>query len=668
MASQCVACGSKNSTSDDCGHIVCTICGTVSELGSIVNEVQFLENNRGGSSAVGQFVSSDAIRSYPIIQSFQAPRVSREITLRKAKKNTEALAQQLRLSSFATDTAFNFFKLAYHNGLTRGRKSSHVIGSCVYISCRTEQTPHMLIDVSDALQVDVYELGRTYLKLSTVLCIHMPIIDPSIYIWRFSCKLEFGDKTHSVSETALRLVKRMKRDWMHTGRRPSGICGAALVIAARLHNFNRTITDVIKIVKVHECTLRKRLMEFGETPSSTLTLDEFMQVDLLEEQDPPAFTAAREREKEQINQLVNQQSNLDSELTKLNQEIEKHLKEGKSKVRGPWAKYAREAETEEEAEEDRLRIQKLITEETIKCINTYLDQQPLEGNTPQNPQGLRPSAASLGIKETIEQCMEIRPSEPEPEENGELDLTGIDEDEIDSYILSSSEVKVKTEMWMKLNKVYLEEMREKEERDLREDKDGEQPQQKKRRINNKSKNKNPANTAGEAINNMVNKLKLSNKIDYDILRTLNGEEGEKTNDKPTKHLTPVETPKGIYSVMKSLIRKTGSDSDEEENYDHQIKRIRTNSYSNDCSSDKPDSLIRKRDSDSDEEENDDHQVKRRRTNSYYYSNEYSSDKPDGEDSEDEEEDEDDENDTSTAELLRKLRGNQYCEEEDEDYY
>lgn len=38
--------------------------------------------------------------------------------------------------------------------------------------------------------------------------------------------LEFGDKTREVSMTALRLVQRMKRDWMHTGRRPSGLCGA----------------------------------------------------------------------------------------------------------------------------------------------------------------------------------------------------------------------------------------------------------------------------------------------------------------------------------------------------------------------------------------------------------------------------------------------------------
>lgn len=50
--------------------------------------------------------------------------------------------------------------------------------------------------------------------------------DPCLYIPRFAQMLEFGDKTREVSMTALRLVQRMKRDWMHTGRRPSGLCGA----------------------------------------------------------------------------------------------------------------------------------------------------------------------------------------------------------------------------------------------------------------------------------------------------------------------------------------------------------------------------------------------------------------------------------------------------------
>lgn len=52
------------------------------------------------------------------------------------------------------------------------------------------------------------------------------ISDPCIYILRFAGKLEFGAKTQKVANTALRLVQRMKRDSIHLGRRPSGLCGA----------------------------------------------------------------------------------------------------------------------------------------------------------------------------------------------------------------------------------------------------------------------------------------------------------------------------------------------------------------------------------------------------------------------------------------------------------
>lgn len=66
----------------------------------------------------------------------------------------------------------------------------------------------MLIDFSDILQIDVYELGRTYLKLAQELCINIPAMDPCLYVLRFAHKLEFHDKTHEVSMTALRLVAR----------------------------------------------------------------------------------------------------------------------------------------------------------------------------------------------------------------------------------------------------------------------------------------------------------------------------------------------------------------------------------------------------------------------------------------------------------------------------
>jgi transcription factor IIIB 90 kDa subunit len=70
--------------------------------------------------------------------------------------------------------------------------------------------------------------------------------------------MELGAKTTQVANTALRIVAQMRRDWMQTGRRPSGICGAALLIAARLHGFRRSHKEVVHIVRVCEMTLRKR--------------------------------------------------------------------------------------------------------------------------------------------------------------------------------------------------------------------------------------------------------------------------------------------------------------------------------------------------------------------------------------------------------------------------
>jgi transcription factor IIIB subunit 2 len=78
----------------------------------------------------------------------------------------------------------------------------------------------MLIDFSDVLHASVYALGVTFMKLVRLLEIprdQIPMVDPSLYMARFAAQLEFGDKTHSVTTDALRLVQRMKRDWIHYG-------------------------------------------------------------------------------------------------------------------------------------------------------------------------------------------------------------------------------------------------------------------------------------------------------------------------------------------------------------------------------------------------------------------------------------------------------------------
>jgi len=96
--------------------------------------------------------------------------------------------------------------------------------------------------------------------------------------------------------SALRLVQRMKRDWIQTGRRPSGICGAALLIAARVHGFRRTQREVVRVVRICDMTLRKRLNEFSDTSLGALTARQIETVDLESfgtPADPPSFSRNR---------------------------------------------------------------------------------------------------------------------------------------------------------------------------------------------------------------------------------------------------------------------------------------------------------------------------------------------------------------------------------------
>jgi transcription factor IIIB 90 kDa subunit len=123
----------------------------------------------------------------------------------------------------------------------------------------------------------------------------MPMVDPGLYMARFADKLDFGADTGRIVQHANRVAQRMSRDWISTGRRPSGICAASLYIAARLNNYNRTIREIVMVVKICEGTLRQRLQEFSKTPSGQLSTTDFQTIMLDTAENPPSFNTTQKR-------------------------------------------------------------------------------------------------------------------------------------------------------------------------------------------------------------------------------------------------------------------------------------------------------------------------------------------------------------------------------------
>ncbi|TSV02075.1 Protein jagged-1 [Bagarius yarrelli] len=409
--------------------------------------------------------------------------------------------------------------------------------------------------------------------------------------------LEFGEKSHEVSMTALRLVQRMKRDWMHTGRRPSGLCGAALLVAARMHEFRRTIKDVIGVVKVCEATLRKRLSEFEETPTSELTIDEFMRVDLDQECDPPCFKEGQRKLRLQKieEELAKKIDDVQGEICGYQDEIENELESSRPKCsRGIYAAYAKNDNSvcvpEDDCEDEDLRaaashLNKDLPHSSDEEEQCDEERQECRESPPKRPSlevllGPLPTAASLGLSDSIQKCVgegkenenvrlepqrsSINPSagterkiakrsvktqadvsNPEQmSDGGELDLNGIDDDELEWYILNEKEVKVKTELWMLENADYLKEQKEKEEKIAKEKELGIYKEKKPKKRTQKRVPIN-ASTADEAIEKMLEQKRISTKINYDVLKDLNRSsvkspppEPKESPSRPTQRKTP----------------------------------------------------------------------------------------------------------------------------------
>ncbi|KAJ1334202.1 transcription factor IIIB subunit [Microdochium nivale] len=275
----------------------CTACGREIDGSNIVAEVQFGETSSGAAMVQGQFVGADQSTARSMGPGFRRMggiADNRDRTARDAKHRMNELAHALSINSSTVDIAVQIFKLAMNENWIQGRGMEKVIVVCLYTACRREDRCQiMLIDFAEIVKINVYELGHVFKNLNDIYSFqnhNVRSIIPEDLMFRFADKLDFGEFTNNVAESAIKLCRRMGRDWMVMGRRPSGICGACLLMAARMWNFRRTVKEVVYVVKVTTATIEQRLDEFNVTESSGLTIEDFLNHEFLESRhDPPSF-------------------------------------------------------------------------------------------------------------------------------------------------------------------------------------------------------------------------------------------------------------------------------------------------------------------------------------------------------------------------------------------
>lgn len=302
---------------------------------------------------------------------------------------------------------------------------------------------------------------------------------------------------------------------MTRGRRPAGICGAALLLAARMNNFRRSVEEIVQVVKIADTTLKKRLDEFKNTPSGSLTLADFRSVWLDEEMDPPAFTKGKEKEEAErlVAEAVARGETEEPEGATTVKGKGKAKAKAQKKGAKRKGKRKRVDSDDEDPEEAGLELESgqksdvdtgpppLDIRDSILASALGPESEPLflpdddpDANidpalrepsqpvfatndgapSPSPPFAALPdpttdeSALSAVVAEEVStflqnsQGAQLSQALDEAEQRRLAQITvvdellGLDERELDRFILSEEEVKIKERVWVELNKDYLE--------------------------------------------------------------------------------------------------------------------------------------------------------------------------------------------------------------------
>jgi len=295
MAAQCPFCGGTDVVESRVrGDRVCgnPACGEVLEEGAMVNDVSFVATGSGAFAAYGQTVNWSGHGNVAF-----GTRCSSELAVQRGVEKMSFVADRLQLPQELQKAGKRMYDLAVRLRFNAGRPTLMLGCACLYIVCRQNRSPHLLIDFSDVVRKPVKDLGRVYVKLvrrlvggdpkvssAAVAAVasgfgSVPIVDPSLFVERFALMLNLGEKQKRVQMTAMRIIQFMHRDWICLGRRPNGLCGAALLIAAYYNGIKCTAGDISKVVRISEGTLKVRLMEMQQTPLVLMNRAQFESAD-----------------------------------------------------------------------------------------------------------------------------------------------------------------------------------------------------------------------------------------------------------------------------------------------------------------------------------------------------------------------------------------------------
>lgn len=281
---KCPECGNQNLIiNEEKGEITCKECGLVIEDKMVDFGQEWREfgegepgQRRGGApltytqadkglatqvgitSDLSTLSGKDRQKFYRLQQWQRRVSTAIERNLRLALTEIKRISSNLNLPDSVEEEAARIYTMAVQKGLVRGRSMEQVVAGTMYITCRRNDTPRTVEEISEMTGMDKKEVAKNARFVSRQLNIKVLPVSPVTYIARFASELMITPATQT---KAVKLIEKAQKVGLTSGKSPKGIAAASIYVSSLLNAERKTQSKISEISGVTEVTIRNRYKE-----------------------------------------------------------------------------------------------------------------------------------------------------------------------------------------------------------------------------------------------------------------------------------------------------------------------------------------------------------------------------------------------------------------------
>jgi transcription initiation factor TFIIB len=281
-------CGSEETIIDyTTGELICANCGMVLREDMIDDGPEWREFNRDerqrrrrvqsinmsyARQGIGSHISSSDLSSIPDGEErAQMNRLrwkhyrngeSASRNLYIANKAMESMKRsgKLKVTRVVEDEAMRLYKMAYAEGIIRGRTIKGILAACIYVACRIHEHPTSIRTIADIIGMNHTDVARLYRLIVDELDIDIPVHKIAPYIGKLANNAKLPPELELYAKDVLDYIYRNNRILL-SGKHPKGMAASLLYIAAIKLDYRLTQVDLSYYSGITEVTIRNRYQE-----------------------------------------------------------------------------------------------------------------------------------------------------------------------------------------------------------------------------------------------------------------------------------------------------------------------------------------------------------------------------------------------------------------------